>query len=248
MAPLGEPAARVGIRIICPDRCGSGHSDPDPNLSFIGYSNDLRALLDRLGLPCVAIAGFSGGGGYALAAGGCLADRLTQVILLSAMVPDVHRSALAGLSPTNKAVRLLSRWSPPLVAWLLNKQLGSAFRQGPSGMERLLRTLPVPDQEALRRSGLAEYAADGVEALRQGPRAAAQELARYGRPLGAPLTSITTPVDVLHGDLDTNVPIGVAHWITGELPTATLTVVPASGHFFVLDDPQLLFSKVQRSR
>jgi pimeloyl-ACP methyl ester carboxylesterase len=74
-----------------------------------------------------------------------------------------------------------------------------------------------------------------ADALRQGPRAAVQEVALIRPPWPFPLSEVTTPAHLWHGALDTNVPIASARRLARELPDATLHVSDSSGHDVGLD-------------
>jgi pimeloyl-ACP methyl ester carboxylesterase len=62
-----------------------------------------------------------------------------------------------------------------------------------------------------------------ADALRQGSRATAQELALIKREWTFPLSEVTTPVHLWHGARDRNAPIAFARRLARELPDATCT-------------------------
>ncbi|WP_049888044.1 MULTISPECIES: alpha/beta fold hydrolase [unclassified Natrinema] len=110
-ALLSDPARTRGVRVIAPSRPGYGQSDPNPDGTFETWATDCRALIDALGLESVAVAGFSGGGPYALAVAARHADRVSDVGVVGAPVP-AHDGGPFG----------------PLVRW--PRLLGLAFRIG----------------------------------------------------------------------------------------------------------------------
>lgn len=87
-ALLSYVGRRQGVRVIAPSRPGYGRSDPHPEGTLETWAADCRALLDALGLESVAVAGFSGGGPYALAVADRLPDRVTAAGVVSAPVPE----------------------------------------------------------------------------------------------------------------------------------------------------------------
>jgi pimeloyl-ACP methyl ester carboxylesterase len=68
------------------------------------------------------------------------------------------------------------------------------------------------------------------DALRQGVRGTAQELALIKRPWPFPLSEVITPVHLWHGAVDRNAPITFARRLARELPDAILHVSETSGH------------------
>src|SRR5690606_2547379 len=69
-------ARRAGVRLIVTDRPGYGHSDPKPGLTLLNHVDDVVELLDHLELSRVTVVGMSGGGGYAMACGYRIPERI----------------------------------------------------------------------------------------------------------------------------------------------------------------------------
>ena len=69
-----------------------------------------------------------------------------------------------------------------------------------------------------------------ADALRQGTRATVQEAALGKRPWPFPLSEVSTPVHLWHGELDRNAPIAFARGLAADLPNATLHVSDSSAH------------------
>jgi pimeloyl-ACP methyl ester carboxylesterase len=81
-------------------------------------------------------------------------------------------------------------------------------------------------------------APDAAEGMRQGARAAVDDLRRYSRRI--PLGEVRQPVRLVHGNADGNVPIGVARWAVSQLPDATLREVEGQGHYFAVTRPEAI--------
>ena len=73
--------ARLGARVLTPDRPGYGLSDPHPGARLIDWAADVAALADTLGLARFGVTGLSGGGIFALACAACLPDRVTNAVV-----------------------------------------------------------------------------------------------------------------------------------------------------------------------
>ena len=83
----GPLLAEHGVRVIAPERPGFGLSDPKPDRTIPGWADDVRELADHLHLERFHVAGFSGGGAYALACAAAMPKRVLTCTLISTSVP-----------------------------------------------------------------------------------------------------------------------------------------------------------------
>ena len=84
--PVDSAAARLGLRVIAPDRPGCGGS------SFVryrvaGYPAIVARFADSLGIGEFGVVGTSGGGRYAISCGSALAGRVGRVAVVSSTAP-----------------------------------------------------------------------------------------------------------------------------------------------------------------
>ncbi|MFC4541087.1 alpha/beta hydrolase [Halosolutus amylolyticus] len=190
-ALLGEPARKRGVRVIAPSRPGYGRSDPDPDGTPATWAADCEALVKALGLESVAVAGFSGGGPYALAAADRLSERVTAVGVVGAPVPG------SGEGPFGRLVDF-----PRL--------LGVAFRVG-TFVARVRGDGFVVDQltDESVDDGVARVVGGDFRAgLASGPSGAVRESRSLAGDWTLPSPDVDGPVRVWHGSADENVPIG----------------------------------------
>ncbi|WP_222920306.1 alpha/beta hydrolase [Natrinema sp. SYSU A 869] len=205
-ALLSEPARTRGVRVIAPSRPGYGRSDPNPNGTFETWAEDCRALVDALGLESFAVAGFSGGGPYALAVAAHHADRISDIGVVGAPVP-AHDGGPFG----------------PLVRF--PRLLGVAFRVG-AVVARLRGDRVVVDQ-LTDRSVDDETARIVGRDFRVGLSSGPSGAVRESRALAANW-SLSLPdgdVTVWHGTDDENAPIGPVRTTYEDRPAATLREV-----------------------
>ncbi|NGM68579.1 alpha/beta hydrolase [Natronolimnobius sp. AArcel1] len=87
-AVLSYAARGQGVHLIAPTRPGYGRSDPYPAGTLETWAEDCEELADALGLETFAVAGFSGGGPYALAVADALPERVTAAGIVSPPVPE----------------------------------------------------------------------------------------------------------------------------------------------------------------
>ena len=237
-------ARKAGVRLIVTDRPGYGHSDPHPDLTFLKHVDDVVELLDHLGLPRVTVAGMSGGGGYALACGYRIPERVERVLMVCGMVPappEVYRKMTGSV----RMLFWLARRMPRLATWLFNRMQGGGNDPDGDAVKRKLKQLPEADRRVLLSSGVLElcYGAPARDALRQGMGMFVYELALYGRPLGFELSQVRVPVRVWHGLLDANVVIDIARYVASTVPGATLTIEPECAHLFGFANPDGLIQQ-----
>jgi pimeloyl-ACP methyl ester carboxylesterase len=231
-------ARTAGLRLIAVDRPGHGRSDPRPDLTFGNYGQDVAQLLDELSVAAVDVVAASGGGGFGLGLAARARDRVGRLVLVCAMAPSVPRQALHGRQPTMAFAYALARRAPWLLRPWLERQVHSMAAAGPTRLARWARALPPADRAVVLDPQLREVInLDAAEALRQGPAAAVGELTLYGRQPDFALTDIDVAVHLLYGAEDHTVPVGVAEWLTQQLPNATLEVIPGAGHWFAIAMP-----------
>ena len=226
-----ETARAAGLRWISPDKPGYGRSDYHRQRSVISWGDDLAALAGHLGLGQFALAGESGGAPFTLAAAHQLAGRVNAVALIAAGGP-IGPTERAGMKPRIRIMKWLARNAPAL-----NAVPVAAMRRAvatPARRERIMHRemAAAPGAEDVGLRIELEAVAD---ALRQGPRAAVQELALITRPWPFPLSEVSAPVHLWHGARDRNAPIAYARSLACDLPDATLHVSDFSGHDVGLD-------------
>ncbi|MEV4539870.1 alpha/beta hydrolase [Asanoa sp. NPDC049518] len=224
-ASYDETARAAGLRWISPDKPGYGDSSYQRERTVASWGDDLATLTGHLRLDRFALAGESGGAPFTLAAAHQLDKRVSVVALIAAGGP-MSPADRAGMKPSARLMNWLARNAPALnrvrVA-AMRRELVSAERR-----ERSLRHAMAEDPEhaaALR----VEFEAV-ADALRQGSRATAQELALIKRPWTFPLGEVRTPVHLWHGALDRNAPVAFARSLARQLPDATLHLSESSGH------------------
>lgn len=231
-----QVARRRGIRLIAPDRPGFGLSDLQPGRTIGAWPADVTELADALGIERFAVAGVSGGGPYVAACAWRLADRLRHAGIISGMGPIDDPALAADLPRCYRAGFAMVRRLPaaPRVALGLG-MLG--LRRAPGCVLASLATsLPEADRAIfLRRRVRALLLDDAREALRQGPRGAAQELVLFSRPWDVPLDQIRMPVRLWHGEADAQVPVVIARGLAAALPDCRASFIPGAGHLWLLD-------------
>lgn len=216
--------------VIAPDRPGTGLSERRRLEQVVDWVADARLVLDAARVERAAVLGISGGGPFAAACAARLGDRVTRLILATALGrPEWGTRGMAG---GERFSLLLAARAPGFGGWFM-----SALARLPSRAFMRLATveMPVVDRRTLSGGLARQDFLDGYrEAFRRGTGGVGQDLRLLTRPWGIELESIRTPTRVHHGDADTTVPIEHARRYAAAISGAELVIHPGEGHFSLL--------------
>jgi pimeloyl-ACP methyl ester carboxylesterase len=230
---LGDAAARrVGVRLVAPDRPGYGYSTFQAARRMVDWPLDVETLADHLGFDRFAVLGVSGGAPYAVACAARLGNRVSAVGVVCGLGRVDTAGSTTGMRVFSRASLALARHAPRL-SHLLNCAIAPALRANPAWITKLLAaTLPAPDAKILSDPEVLEmYSSSFREALRQGGRGAAVDLALHTRRWEADVQSIRAPFYLWHGEVDSTVPVSMGRKLASEVPGCRAMFLPDEGHF-----------------
>jgi pimeloyl-ACP methyl ester carboxylesterase len=224
-------ARKHNLRVIVPDRPGSGLSDFQPGRRVSDWPADVVALGDHLGLDHFAILGYSGGGPFALACARQIPERLTRVGTVSGTGPFAEPALTEAINPGTAQFGKLAT-GRPWAARLMLRMMGFMSRYMPERMIAQARaSLPPEDQAMLERPALRDgFLAMVLEALRKGPRGAQYEMALMVGPWEFRPQEITMPVMMWHGEADQNAPLAMGRYMAEAIPNSEAKFYPGEGH------------------
>ncbi|SEW09549.1 alpha/beta fold hydrolase [Halobacterium jilantaiense] len=229
---LREAAREHGVRVLAPDRPGVGQSGAAGVRPLGAWADDVATLADRLGVDEYGVLGFSAGGPRALACAARTPERVTRCVVASGSPPPALADDLDGFV---RAATRLGRHSVHFVrplAWLCCRRIETATR--------FTDVVGDPQDGDLADPRLGESGrmllADAREAVRQGPRPVAAELAALGRDWGFDLGDVAVPTRVVHGALDETVPVSAAEYVADGVPSAEFDTYDHAGHYLVLTE------------
>ncbi|GAC1445485.1 MAG: alpha/beta hydrolase [Mycobacteriales bacterium] len=230
--PYSAELADLGVRLIGADRPGYGLSATHPGRTMLTVAEDTATLADTLDLDRVALAGWSGGGPFALAVAARLGNRVSGVAVLAGVAP----TELAGPDDLAEAdLFALVRADPAALAERF-RQLADVMRNDPFSAALSLVGDFLSEADLAAVSDPA-YAAAMAASLSE---AARSNLAGYQQDLDAltadwpfPLTDVTQPVILLHGRQDRIVPMRHGQALANALPNAALTITD-DGHLSIV--------------
>ncbi|MCX7286468.1 MAG: alpha/beta hydrolase [Rhodobacterales bacterium] len=221
-------------RVIAVDRPGLGHSDPLPEVSLAAQAHAIKAAMASLGVTKPVVLGQSYGGAVALAwalEGGPRA----LVLVSSPSLPwpgklDIWYRLTSTSVGRAVIVPLVSAFVPQSYVIAATDAV-FAPDPVPPGYDAWIGT-----ELTIRRATLATNVAQ-VNALRA-------ELVTMEPRYGA----LTLPVELVHGDADTIVPIDIhSRPLSRLLPNATLTVLPGTGHMPQHSHPDAVIAAIARA-
>ena len=205
-------------RFVAPDLKGFGDSDaPDDAASYSmdAFADDLKAVLDELGIDRVVLAGLSLGGYVALA-------------FLRKYRSSVSALVLADTRAEGDA--------PEAIEKRTNQQ-GIVREQGPGALTDGLIGALLGEPTREKKPDVVE----NVRGLMQNPPAGyvgALE-AMKGRPDSTPdLTSIDLPTLIVVGENDTLTPPDLSRKMHEHIGGSRLVVIPEAGHLSNLEAPE----------
>ncbi|WP_085317210.1 alpha/beta fold hydrolase [Derxia lacustris] len=223
---------RLRLRLIVPERPGSGDSDPLPTRSIADWAADMAALVGQLRLGRYSLLGYSAGAPYALAV--ALADpvRVEQLGLVAAMPPIERIDDLGAYAPSLRMSLMLARHAPALLPPLLRGTVKSVRADVYRHLEQTLDSATEADRLALADPRLrASYAQGLLASVRRGEQDLVTELLLLARPWELDLSRLQPPVRLWHGEGDGMVAIEAAHKLAERLPRARVLPLPEAGHY-----------------
>jgi pimeloyl-ACP methyl ester carboxylesterase len=225
-------AARLGLRLIGIDRPGYGRSTLQMGRTIGGWVPDALAVVDHLGIDRFVSVGASTGGAYALA----LAAQSRRVIgaVACCALTDMRwaegRAMMASAHPV---------WDAPTreaAAAIVVEQFGGRGEkiavhttgEGITASDRAF--FAPPGNLAIWLRNIEQMFAQGVGGYTD------DRLADGGGWGSFEVSAIACPVIVLHGSVDTFVPVAQAQHTAALVPGASLQIVDDRGHFSILPE------------
>ena len=220
--------AGKGIRCIAYDRRGFGRSDHPPGgYDYDTLADDLKAVMDKLDLQDVTLAGFSmGGGEVARYMSRHQGARVAKAVLISAVTPYLLKTTenVSGVDSTvfEKMMLDLSVDRPQFLTEFSKQFFGVGMLSSPVSESMLAATC----EDAMRASPLATLAC--VKAFSE-------------TDFRNDLQSINVPALIIHGDDDKTVPIESSGQETARiLPHAQFEIYAGAPHGLFYTDKDRL--------
>ncbi|TDW92307.1 alpha/beta fold hydrolase [Kribbella sp. VKM Ac-2566] len=222
--PLFAAADRLGLRWVSFDRPGYGGSTVRRGRTVASVAADAAAVADSLEIDQFAVAGYSGGGTFALGTAAALGARVRAVVTLAAIAPYGVEGLgwFDGMLPSSIAALGTAAAGADVREALHNS--GFDYDAGFTADDLAMFDGPW--------GWLGKVAGPGLDA---GPYGQIDDDASYARPWGCGVEAITAPVLLLHGTADRIIPADHGRWLAAHCPTATLRVREGASHFTIVE-------------
>ena len=237
---MDEAAHSCGAEIIAIDRPGIGRSDLWSMASVGQWGHTVAQVADLLLLDDFAVAGWSGGGPFALACAAAMPGRVRVVATIDGMAPleRLRNVFEIGFLPDELLIPA-ARWAP----WAAAALLQLIRRVPPRVLGWVLPHLAGSRDGAALNPPPRSLLATHREVMSGGVQGMVEEYRHYFGSWGFDLPEIQQPVTIWQGEEDTLVPMKHARRLASLLPNSTLRAVPATGHLLpvvmakeILDD------------
>ncbi len=228
-AVFGEAlqALQGDFRVLLPDLRGHGRSGAGEGYSLGDFASDLREWIEALDLREVNLLGWSLGGQVAMA-------------LQPLVRPRMRRLILVGATPRFSASEGWPHGLPEVQVRAMGRDLRRAYLRTMEDFFALQFEGESLDRERYReiiRFAVREGSLPNPDVVRR-----ALETLRSADQR-SDLAAIDTPTLVMHGEIDRIVPVGAGRFLARHLPSATLALLPETGHAPFLSRPREVFER-----
>ncbi|EDU46020.1 MhpC hydrolase or acyltransferase alpha beta hydrolase superfamily [Pyrenophora tritici-repentis] len=241
--------ATRNVRLIAPDRPGSGLSGFQVKRRILDFPSDVLALTEHLKIHQFYILGLSGGAPYVLACVKKIAkDRLLGATVVSGLYPAEFGSARTMLS--SRIILWVAPWTPGLTATLLDSMMGKASRDNDPKLLEAIMSREIDDghpgdQKVIKGpQNWPTFVAMTRESFQQGSEGASWEAKLHGSDWGFSLAQLSVgdqgvPLTLWHGLDDRNCPATMAQQAKDFMPGSVLRLKEGEGHVsFIFRDAQ----------
>jgi pimeloyl-ACP methyl ester carboxylesterase len=229
--PDGSIAARLGLRVISIDRPGIGLSTPKPGRTMLDWPRDVEAFADALGLERLAVAGWSGGGPYALATAHELPERIARVGLVASVAPLAGTRFGRDLSVSLRRRARVARALPWIVRAIVAWEAWTFSRDPDRALDRAFGGGPACDRVVLADPDLRRMLIESRrEAYRQGAGHVTADALLLLRSWGFDPRAVRAPVRLWHGEEDGTLAPAMGRSLAALFADCETTFFPGEGH------------------
>jgi pimeloyl-ACP methyl ester carboxylesterase len=221
--PLFAAADRLGLRWVSFDRPGYGSSTIAQGRTISFVASDVAKVADALGIDEFAVAGYSGGGSYALGCAAVLGTRVRGVLSLAGIAPYGADGLdwFAGMAPSG-------------VAALGTAAAGREVRAALGASGFAYDTQFTAADLAFFEGPWGWLGKVGGPALDAGPYGQIDDDVSYTLPWGCDPGAISAPVLLLHGAEDRIIPASHGSWLASRCRSAVLRLCEGDSHFTIV--------------
>jgi pimeloyl-ACP methyl ester carboxylesterase/DNA-binding CsgD family transcriptional regulator len=234
-----------GIRLIIPERPGSGDSDAQPDRCVADWSWDLLALANHLQLEKFSVLGYSAGTAYALAVAAAMPERIHSVHIVAAVPPVSSLEDMRVYSPVFRMTLFIARYTPGLLPAVIRVMIKDIRKNVYQYLEKVFADAPEQDRQILANPRLRANIAAGWRASAQhSEQGIAQEVLLTAKDWELDLSRIPMRVRIWYGEKDPLVSPEATNKLATLLPDAEVILVPEAGHYLLYSHWQEILQSV----
>ena len=246
--PDDDVLMREGIRLIIPERPGSGDSEAQPERRVTDWAQSIAELADHLGLQQFSVLGYSAGTSYALAVAAAMPQRVRAVHLVAAVSPLDDLEDLRAYNPVFRMTLFVARYTPGLLPALMRVMVKDIRKNVYQYLEKIFADAPAQDREVLAHPRLRANIAAGLRAsVQHNEQEIAREVLLFARNWELDFSRINVPVRIWYGENDPMVAPYAAAKLVRLLPHAELITVPSAGHYLLYSHWQDILRSIRVS-
>lgn len=243
-------ATQLGLSIVAPLRAGFCHSDPsqvhDTEALLDQSSDDMRHLMDHLGIARTRLIGHAAGATQAIRFATRYPERVSSILIVT-RGPVWNKAWLRDVAPHHRAQSIIMRHMPGAGRLLMGATLKHFNRYGARDYSvRATRSSPS-DLAAHDDPEFLDLIGRGVTiGLRQGPEIFCREWALMELDLTGEARLLPHPIRLIYGAEDPLLLPVFAERFAAAVPKTQLIRVPDAGHFLFYTHPREMLDAVIR--
>ena len=222
------------IRFIGVDRPGYGNTSPLPGRTINDWTDDLLLIADDLNIEKFYMIGVSTGGSYSLATAARFPDRVQGVLVCCGMSDMRWASSYANMPGVEQYVGLSREEAYQLAV----KDMGEDGSKMLSNDDSNESSLSSPDLDYLQKPENIERFIDDAT-FAQGVTGYADDRLADCSSQGwssFEINNVICPVNIIHGEVDTIVPVAHARHTAEIVNDSDLKIYPNHGHLSISDE------------
>lgn len=232
--PDDDILLQENMRLIIPERPGSGDSDSQADRRIVDWPADIRALAEHLGLKQFSVLGYSAGTGYALAVASAMSERISTVHIVAAVPPITDLEDLRVYNPVFRMTLFIARYTPGLLPALMRVMVKDIRKNVYQYLEKIFADAPEQDRAILANPRLRANIATGLRAsVQRNEQEIALEVLLTAREWEFDVSCLSMPIQIWYGEKDPLVALGASQKLTRLLPNTELKLIPDAGHYLL---------------